>query len=78
MNPNRHIRIIKSAQRAAERSAAEGKAQNGGEKARSSGLDAASRVGAWVKEFKQRRNVDPRRAFASLFAEPAHALNQSS
>lgn len=75
MNPNRKIRVVKRTQRGVEQSAPEAQAQNG-EQSRRPNLDAASRVSAWVKEFKQRRVVDPRRAFASLFAEPA--LTQSS
>lgn len=73
MNPNKKIRVIKSAQRAVEGSATEARAQNDGQ-SRQPNREMASRVGAWVKEFKERRVADPRRAFASLFAEPA--LNQ--
>jgi hypothetical protein len=73
MNPNRKIRIIKRTQRSVEESAPEAQAHNGEQGSRPN-RDAASRVSAWVKEFKQRSVADPRRAFASLFAEPA--LNQ--
>ena len=73
MNPNKKIRVIKSAQRAVEGSATEIRAQHAGQ-TRHPNREMASRVGAWVKEFKERRVADPRRAFASLFAEPA--LNQ--
>lgn len=76
MNPNRKIRVIKRTQRGVDASAPEAQAQNGEQEARRPNRETASRVSAWVKEFKQRRVVDPRRAFASLFAEPA--LNQSS
>ncbi|HEX8772486.1 MAG TPA: hypothetical protein VF735_02705 [Pyrinomonadaceae bacterium] len=74
MNPNRKIRVIKRTERGVEQSAPEAQAQGGEQDARRPNRDAASRVSAWVKEFKQRRVADPRRAFASLFAEPA--LNQ--
>ena len=75
MNPTKKIRIIKSAQRAVAGSATQTQAHNGGQ-LRHPNRETASRVGAWVKEFKQRRVADPRRAFASLFVEPA--LHQSS
>ncbi|HEX8142870.1 MAG TPA: hypothetical protein VF553_09760 [Pyrinomonadaceae bacterium] len=75
---NRSIKIIKSAQRAVESRVAEVKAQPQREPSSHPNREMASRVGAWVKEFKQRRVADPRRAFASLFAEPTPVLNQPS
>jgi hypothetical protein len=77
MNPNKNIKVIKSAQRVGASGVAEGHVQDG-EQARHFNRDVASRVGSWVKEFKQRRSADPKRAFASLFVEPTPALNQSS
>jgi hypothetical protein len=70
---NKRIRVIKSAQRGVEGSAREAQPQQG-EQSSHPNRETASRVGAWVREFKQRRVADPRRAFASLFSEPA--LNQ--
>ncbi len=71
MNLNRKIKIIKNARRQDDKpEAAEGSAERG----RSAPDDkraVAGRVGAWVREFQQRRHiVDPRRAFESLFAAP--------
>jgi hypothetical protein len=68
MNPNKKIRVIKSA-RCEDKSGGEAKAE------RTQGVvdknrAVAGRVGAWVREFQQRRIVDPRSAFASLFVVP--------
>ena len=69
MNPNKKIRIIKGGQREAKSEAGEGSAER-----TQAPVDrnraVAGRVGAWVREFQQRRIVDPRRAFASLFVAP--------
>jgi hypothetical protein len=71
MKQNRPIRIIK---RNNQSVAAETPAPKV-EEQRSSAREAAGNVASWVKEFRQRRRPDPRRAFASLFGEQATPLN---
>ncbi|HEX8709196.1 MAG TPA: hypothetical protein VF723_13195 [Pyrinomonadaceae bacterium] len=74
MNPKNTIKVIKRSQLDGERKAAEtGREQS--EAAKPGPRDVAAQVTAWVKEFQQRRYTDPRRSFASLFGEPASALN---
>ncbi|HEX8919913.1 MAG TPA: hypothetical protein VF766_00455 [Pyrinomonadaceae bacterium] len=80
MKTNRTIRIIKGA---AQRNSAtqSGVAENpetGSKSLKPTTREAAGNVAAWVKEFRQRRRPDARRAFASLFAEPATPLNSLS
>jgi hypothetical protein len=74
MQSNRAIRIIKGAERGNQPSAEKTPATNGkvvGPAAR----ESATGVASWVKEFRQRRRPDPRRAFAGLFADQATPLN---
>jgi hypothetical protein len=63
MNPKNTIKIIKRAQRDNGRKVEANQLPN------SESLQKSTRnvVTAWVKEFQQRRHVDPRRNFASLF-----------
>jgi hypothetical protein len=69
MKTNRTIRIVKGAARGQ---------QSGDNKSpvaestsvRPTTREVAGNVASWVKEFRQRRRPEPRRAFASLFAEP--------
>lgn len=70
MKTNRAIRIIKGADRSRQSAEATNPAATA-EVTRPSAREAAGNVAAWVKEFRQRRRPDPRRAFASLFAEQA-------
>ncbi|HYJ47314.1 MAG TPA: hypothetical protein VEV81_11945 [Pyrinomonadaceae bacterium] len=82
MKPNKTIRVIKSAERGGgdrggqnintESSAPEAK------DARQPSTGVTSQVASWVKEFQQRRRPDPRRAFASLFADTVAPLNSLS
>ena len=74
MNPTKAIRIIKRDRRDGQGGDVERSALN------TTGLrhttrEAAGHVAAWVKEFQQRRQVDPKRAFASLFAESASPVS---
>ena len=74
MKSNKTIRIVKSAERrdsSVNQSAAT-------ESTRPANNGVTSQVTSWVKEFQQRRRPDPRRAFASLFADPASPLNSLS
>lgn len=68
MNPNRKIKVIKNAQRE-DTSSGEVRAERNPAPA-DKNRAVAGRVGAWVREFQQRRIGDPRRAFASLFVAP--------
>jgi hypothetical protein len=78
MNTNRTIRIIKGTERG-NQAVVEQSAASKGEDARpTTTREAAGNVSSWVKEFRQRRRPDPRRAFASLFAEQAAPLNSLS
>ena len=76
MNPNNPIRIIKRAERTGKSETAEAQATSANPRQRS--RDVAGHVSAWVREFKQRRRHDPRRAFASLFMDPTVPLNSVS
>ncbi|HVF55557.1 MAG TPA: hypothetical protein VM934_05355 [Pyrinomonadaceae bacterium] len=71
------IRIIKRGQRQGENRSAEAQQQDGAA-ARQSVRDAAGNVASWVKEFKERRPVDPRKAFANLFGETAATLRPTA
>lgn len=77
MKTDRTIRIVK----AKERSHQAGDAKSVvAEKAstRPTTREVAGNVASWVKEFRQRSRPDARRAFASLFGEPAAPLNSLS
>jgi hypothetical protein len=76
MMPNKTIRIIKSAER--RDSSVNNRSAAPAEKQRQASGGVTSQVASWVKEFQQRRRPDPRRAFASLFADPASPLNSLS
>ena len=72
MKTNRTIRIVKKIERGNQSGDAKSAV------AESAGLrpttrEVAGNVASWVKEFRQRRRPEPRRAFASLFGEPASA-----
>ena len=77
MKTNRTIRIVKGTQRGAQAGEAKSPAQESAG-ARPTTREVAGNVASWVKEFRQRRSPEPRRAFASLFAEPAAPLNSLS
>lgn len=77
MNPKNSIKIIKRDQRDNATGTAKTGAQ-GSQSLRDATREMAGNVSAWVKEFQQRSKRDPRRAFASLFAEPASPLNSLS
>lgn len=77
MNPKNGIRVIKREQRADAAETAKTGAQ-GSQSLRDATREMAGNVSAWVKEFQQRSKRDPRRAFASLFAEPASPLSSLS
>lgn len=70
MYPNRKIKIIKSAQRGNNESVVKQEQAERRTGATDSNRAIAGRVSTWVREFQQRRIVDPRRAFASLFVAP--------
>lgn len=76
MNTNKKIRVIKREQQSGGRKAAETTAPNS-ENLRHTTREVAGQVAAWVKEIQERRPVDPRRAFARLFGEPALHLSQT-
>jgi hypothetical protein len=61
MNRKNTVKIVKRVQRDHDR---EGEAARLSESLRKSTREVVS---DWVKEFQQRRHVDPRRSFASLF-----------
>ena len=81
MKANNNIRIIKSAERGGG-----GGGQTGNSKSPTPNAESlpkpsnsvTSQVTSWVKEFQQRRRPDPRRSFASLFADTATPLNSLS
>ncbi|HJR07859.1 MAG TPA: hypothetical protein VJ842_11400 [Pyrinomonadaceae bacterium] len=73
---SKNIRVIKRSQRDAQ-----DKTANAGisrvpntDSARQAARDITGHVATWIKEFQGRRTPDPRRAFASLFAEPATSV----
>lgn len=77
MKTNRTIRIVKRRQNGDAASEAKSPSTESA-KARPTTREVTGNVASWVKEFRQRRRPDPRRAFASLFAEPASPLNSLS
>lgn len=77
MKTNRTIRIVKATQRGNQAGEAKSPATETAN-VRPTTREVASNVASWVKEFRQRRRPEPRRAFASLFAEPASPLNSLS
>jgi hypothetical protein len=74
MNHKASIRIIKRGQRQCENRVAETGAPDGSN-LRHGAREVAGNITAWVKEFKGRRPVDPRRAFAKLFVETSPSLD---
>jgi hypothetical protein len=74
---NTNIRIIKRSQRDAQNktTAADSKRlpqnENSRENSRHATRDITGHVATWIKEFQQKHTPDPRRAFASLFIDPA-------
>jgi hypothetical protein len=71
---NTNIRIIKRSQRDANSkttTAADSKRMPQSENSRHATRDITGQVTTWIKEFQQRHTPDPRRAFASLFIDPA-------
>jgi hypothetical protein len=71
MKTNRTIRIIKGAERGSQPGGVVVSPEQKNENRKPATRDVSLNVAAWVKEFRQRRHADPRRAFASLFNEPA-------
>ena len=71
-----NIRVIKRNERNAKNDAAaqKNRAADSQQTARQAARDFTGHVTTWIKEFQGRRTPDPRRAFASLFAEPATSL----
>ena len=69
---NTNIRIIKRSQRDATttKKTAERQVSNR-DNARHATRDITGHVTTWIKEFQQKHTPDPRRAFASLFIDPA-------
>jgi hypothetical protein len=78
MKTNRTIRIVKGAERSNTQQSAAASPETASKSSKPTPREAAGNVAAWVKEFRQRRRPDARRAFASLFAEPATPLNSLS
>jgi hypothetical protein len=71
---NNTIKVIKREQRENKGGTAKTEAGDG-QSLRHATREVAGNVAAWVREFQQRRTPNPRRAFASLFIEPASSLN---
>ena len=78
MKTSRTIRIIKGAERSNNQSGVLESPETTSKSLKPAAREAAGNVASWVKEFRQRRRPDARRAFASLFAEPATPLNSIS
>ena len=78
MKTQRTIRIITGAARSANQPGVLESPETTGKSLKPAAREAAGNVASWVKEFRQRRRPDARRAFASLFAEPATPLNSLS
>jgi hypothetical protein len=74
MNPKKAIRIIKRDRRDIQGAVVEKSAPNN-TGLRQTTREAAGQVATWVKEFQQRRKIDPKRAFASLFVESASSVS---
>lgn len=70
MKTNRTIRIVKRTEQGNQAVEAKSPVQES-TSVRQTTREVAGNVASWVKEFRQRRRPEPRRAFASLFAEPA-------
>jgi hypothetical protein len=77
MKTNRTIRVVKGAERGSQTNVAKTSA-TASAASKPTTREVAGNVAAWVKEFRQRRHPDARRAFASLFGEPAAPLNSVS
>ena len=77
MKQNQAIRVIKSAARGGQSDNPRNPVTDD-ESLRPSAPRVTSQVASWVKEFQQRRHPDPRRAFASLVADPATPINSLS
>ena len=77
MDHKKAIRVIKSGQRQIIDGAAKAEGTER-QSLRNATREVAGNVSAWVKEFQQRRQPNPRRAFASLFIEPASPLKSMS
>lgn len=77
MKTNRTIRIVKGTQRGNQPGADKSPVTESAS-TRPTTREVAGNVASWVKEFRQRRRPEPRRAFASLFREPASPLNSLS
>lgn len=77
MKTNRTIRIVKATERSNQADQAKS-AVAGSASTRPTTREVAGNVASWVKEFRQRSRPDARRAFASLFGEPAAPLNSLS
>ena len=77
MKTNRTIRIVKGTQRSNQAGETKSPAPES-TSVRQTTREVAGNVASWVKEFRQRRRPEPRRAFASLFAEPTSPLNSIS
>jgi hypothetical protein len=75
MKTSRTIRIVKGAGKSNQASTAESVSTAENKSVRPAAREVAGNVASWVKEFRQRRRPEPRRAFASLFAEPANSLS---
>ena len=72
MIPKNSIKIVKKEQRDALKPATAKTEAESGQSLRQATREVAGNVAAWVREFKERSTPkDARRAFASLFAEPA-------
>lgn len=69
---NTNIKIIKHSQRDAKsnKTTPDSRVPKG-ENSRHATRDITGHVTTWIKEFQQRHTPDPRRAFASLFVDPA-------
>lgn len=78
MKTHRTIRIIKGAERSTNQPGGVESSETTSKSLKPAAREAAGNVASWVKEFRQRRRPDARRAFASLFAEPATPLNSLS
>ncbi|MCA1567410.1 MAG: hypothetical protein LC803_17525 [Acidobacteria bacterium] len=65
-----NIRIIKRSERDATSRAAKSRAAEI-KNARHATREIGGQVTTWIREFQQRHTPDPRRAFASLFVDPA-------
>ena len=77
MKTNRSIRIVKATAKGNQSGDAKSPVAES-TSLRPTTREVAGNVASWVKEFRQRRRPDARRAFASLFAEPATPLNSLS